>query len=153
MPLSKCSGCTHDLKEDDAMHCSRCFDKYHYGCLNISTTKFDTFSSEFKAMWICPSCRCKEPKRDNTNTPIRSTSTLSSAQCWNSSDTDFSNTGPLATNLEKYGTSQERCQEWLAPERSVCREFQCYCRGYRSVARNIDRTLCMPLAISRTSLR
>ncbi|CAG9565955.1 unnamed protein product [Danaus chrysippus] len=64
------------------MHCSRCFDKYHYGCLNISTTKFDIFSSEFKAKWICPSCRCKEPKRDNINTPIRPTSTLSNAQVY-----------------------------------------------------------------------
>lgn len=73
MTSNKCSGCTENLKADDGIQCSRCVDKYHFSCLNISADKLRTFSDSYKATWICPSCRCKEPKKDNTHTPVRPT--------------------------------------------------------------------------------
>lgn len=41
--------------------------------MNYSKDDFVGFSKDFKDNWVCPTCRCKEPKRgDNTNTPVRS---------------------------------------------------------------------------------
>lgn len=72
----KCAGCPNKLKGICFLHCSRCSDKYHHTCLNISKEDFNAFSKDLKASWVCPSCRCKEPKRgDNSNTPIRSAAT------------------------------------------------------------------------------
>ncbi|RVE40362.1 hypothetical protein evm_014988 [Chilo suppressalis] len=39
---------------------------------HCETDDFRGFSSEFKFSWICPACRCKEPKSgNNCNTPVR----------------------------------------------------------------------------------
>lgn len=58
------------------MQCYRCSDKYHHSCLNFNKQDFNGFSKEYKDSWVCPACRCKEPKlSDNSNTPIRSSAT------------------------------------------------------------------------------
>jgi hypothetical protein len=75
---TKCAGCPNVLKGVNFLNCCKCPDKYHYSCMNFNKQDFSSFSKEFNETWVCPSCRCKEPKRgDNTNTPI-STPVLSS---------------------------------------------------------------------------
>ncbi|KAL4702258.1 hypothetical protein ACJJTC_002853 [Scirpophaga incertulas] len=68
----KCAGCPNGIKGENFMVCSRCPDRYHYTCLNLTKHDFVNFTKEFKDTWVCPSCRSKEPKRgDNSNTPVR----------------------------------------------------------------------------------
>ncbi|XP_069362050.1 putative leucine-rich repeat-containing protein DDB_G0290503 [Maniola hyperantus] len=45
--------------------------RYHFDCIYTSSTKSKEFSVDCKSNWICPSCRSKQPKGDNTNTPVR----------------------------------------------------------------------------------
>lgn len=72
MNAQKCSGCPNNIKGVSFLRCCRCSDKYHHTCVNINKKDFDNFNKNFKESWVCPSCRCKEPKLgDNTNTPIR----------------------------------------------------------------------------------
>lgn len=75
----KCAGCPNLLKGVNLLLCCRCPDKYHYSCVNFTKDDYTHFTKEFKDTWVCPSCRCKEPKRgDNSNTPIRCPASTSS---------------------------------------------------------------------------
>lgn len=75
MNTQLCAGCRNQVKGLNFLECCRCADKYHHTCLNFNKQDFSGFSKDFKATWVCPACRCKEPKPgDNSNTPIRCTS-------------------------------------------------------------------------------
>lgn len=76
MNALKCSGCPRKLKEVPFLHCCRCPDKFHHSCVNFNKVDFLGLTKDFKESWVCPNCRCKEPKRgDNSNTPVRSSVT------------------------------------------------------------------------------
>lgn len=68
---NKCEACGKDVVSRDTMSCSSCTLKYHHQCLNVSAENFKKYSREYKASWKCPTCRPKDRKGDNTNTPIR----------------------------------------------------------------------------------
>lgn len=70
----QCSGCLTKINNKDCMTCSLCKDIYDLNCANISTQRFNTFDKDKKEKWVCPGCRNKERKRDNTNTPVHSRS-------------------------------------------------------------------------------
>lgn len=73
MNAQKCSGCPKVLKGIDFLLCCRCPGKYHYTCMNLSKVEFQGLSKDYIDKWVCPCCRCKEPKQgDNSNTPLRS---------------------------------------------------------------------------------
>lgn len=73
MNTYKCSGCPNNLKGISFLDCCRCADKYHYTCMNLTKENYQSLTKDLKQAWVCPSCRCKEPKiGDNSNTPIRS---------------------------------------------------------------------------------
>lgn len=79
MNAQKCSGCPNNLKGISFLQCCRCADKYHHTCLNISKESYQSLSKEAKDKWVCPACRCKEPKQgDNSNTPVRQAPVASS---------------------------------------------------------------------------
>ncbi|CAG4958000.1 unnamed protein product [Parnassius apollo] len=40
-------------------------------CANFTQNKFSLMSKDNKNTWICHACRVKIPKHDNTNTPVR----------------------------------------------------------------------------------
>lgn len=67
----KCAGCEKDLLTTEQLKCNTCSLKYHYECLNLTNRRFEDLSQDYKNNWICPSCRSKLPKSDNSNTPIR----------------------------------------------------------------------------------
>ncbi|CAB3244341.1 unnamed protein product [Arctia plantaginis] len=46
---------------------------YQLKCLALTTEKFEAFTAEYKSQWMCPECINAILKRDNTETPIRST--------------------------------------------------------------------------------
>ena len=86
----RCAGCPNTYKKVAFLNCSRCHDKYHYSCMNFNKEDYLSLSKSAKDSWVCPSCRCKEPRiGDNTNTPIRPTlATLSSSPNERFSDID-----------------------------------------------------------------
>ncbi|XP_072939720.1 uncharacterized protein [Epargyreus clarus] len=73
----KCAGCALDLLTLEQLKCNTCFLRYHFECINTSKRKFKEISQDFKSSWVCPTCRSKEPKGDNSNTPVRYTGTTS----------------------------------------------------------------------------
>ncbi|CAH0605393.1 unnamed protein product [Chrysodeixis includens] len=66
-----CGGCQHDLLNIESLACYLCKDKYDLQCANISTMAFISMTPEQKQKWKCQTCRSKEPKTGNLNTPIR----------------------------------------------------------------------------------
>ncbi|KAL4718051.1 hypothetical protein ACJJTC_018528 [Scirpophaga incertulas] len=44
----KCAGCPNGIKGENFMVCSRCPDRYHYTCLNLTKHDFVNFTKEFK---------------------------------------------------------------------------------------------------------
>lgn len=66
----RCAGCLTAIKGREYLQCSQCNHTYDLLCANYSTKLFYGQSREGKT-WICQTCRCKLPKKDNTNTPVR----------------------------------------------------------------------------------
>lgn len=68
----KCGGCKTIIKGRQYLKCSVCLQCYDLECANVSESRFyNTLTPEHRTTWKCPLCKNKEPKRDNTNTPIR----------------------------------------------------------------------------------
>ncbi|KAJ8704778.1 hypothetical protein PYW08_012098 [Mythimna loreyi] len=55
----------------ELLKCGICTRKYDLECANVTVKKFNLMDPTLKTTWKCPECRCKQPKTDNTNTPIR----------------------------------------------------------------------------------
>lgn len=72
--LVECGECTKPIRiasnKTSCIKCTRCLHTFHLLCVNITDKK-----NLDDSIWICPLCRCKEPKKDNTNTPVRSITT------------------------------------------------------------------------------
>lgn len=75
----KCSGCDAAINDTLFMECSqaKCKKKFHLICLALTTEKVKAFTPEYRSRWICPECTCTMPKRGNTNTPVRGSTTTS----------------------------------------------------------------------------
>lgn len=65
---SNCAACLKDSSSSKALTCPQCQEIYHGLCVGI--TIHDMSKAQLTA-WICPACCNKQPKGDNTNTPIR----------------------------------------------------------------------------------
>lgn len=68
----KCAGCSFDLGILEQLKCATCSLRYHYDCINTTNAKYKELTTDYKINWICPTCRSKQPKGDNSNTPVRS---------------------------------------------------------------------------------
>ncbi|CAH1639659.1 unnamed protein product [Spodoptera littoralis] len=66
-----CAGCLQQITNRRYLMCNLCHNKYDLKCANITTPNFLRLTVEDKTAWNCQLCRCKKPKGDNTNTPIR----------------------------------------------------------------------------------
>lgn len=67
-----CGGCRAIIKDRRYLFCSVCKENYDLECANVSESRFyNTMSKEHKKEWRCIVCKSKEPKKDNTNTPVR----------------------------------------------------------------------------------
>lgn len=63
-----CSACNEFTDETDSFRCVSCSSIYHYLCVGL------TLDSQTKD-WKCPTCKSGQPKTDNTNTPVKATTT------------------------------------------------------------------------------
>lgn len=67
----KCSGCKNNLSKKEHMKCATCKLEYDLFCANITPKRFYLMDQERKNNWRCLECSSKQPKSDNTNTPVR----------------------------------------------------------------------------------
>lgn len=68
-----CSGCRNNLPKKEYMVCATCKQVYDLLCANIPSKRFYLLDKERKNNWNCQECVSKQPKSDNTNTPVRAT--------------------------------------------------------------------------------
>lgn len=66
-----CVGCKTIIQGKEFMTCQNCKHKYDLPCANISPKRFKKISQESKLRWKCLECKSRQPKLDNTNTPVR----------------------------------------------------------------------------------
>ncbi|CAH0596423.1 unnamed protein product [Chrysodeixis includens] len=68
----KCAGCKQELTTNEHLICLFCNYGYDLECANVPRDFFKkSMTLDQKKSWKCHDCRCKMPKLDNTNTPIR----------------------------------------------------------------------------------
>lgn len=74
MPSIICAGCLSSIESRQYLRCLVCTDTYDLQCANVSEKRFyNTMTSDHKSAWKCQRCVCRQPKGDNTNTPVRGT--------------------------------------------------------------------------------
>lgn len=89
----ECVGCKNVLPKEEQITCLLCKSKYDLLCANITVERFQLMNLEHKRIWRCPECRSKQPKVDNTNTPMRAATSTASESLVDSatpSDLDMS---------------------------------------------------------------
>jgi hypothetical protein len=68
-----CAGCHTAVMDRQFLKCCICHDNYDLLCANVAEKRFlNIMTKEHKASWKCQACISKQPKKDNTNTPVRS---------------------------------------------------------------------------------
>ncbi|KAL0809347.1 hypothetical protein ABMA28_011554 [Loxostege sticticalis] len=68
-----CGGCLQVLDHSRHLTCSLCGQHYDIQCAGVSEQCFlSTLTGDRGAVWRCPSCRSREPKANNSETPVRS---------------------------------------------------------------------------------
>lgn len=71
--MIKCAACRSDIEDGNRLECSTCSFVYHGLCVGVSPSGLDELSSDLKSSWLCPECCTKKPRSDNSNTPVRPT--------------------------------------------------------------------------------
>ncbi|CAG9791760.1 unnamed protein product [Diatraea saccharalis] len=67
-----CTGCQIAIEDRRYFLCGKCGQYYDLICANVSEQRFyNTMTKEHKNAWRCVLCISKQPKFDNTNTPVR----------------------------------------------------------------------------------
>lgn len=73
-PVNKnivCAGCPTLIQTKQYLKCSLCSKTYDVNCAGLNEKLFDLMDRDRKDSWKCQECRNKEPRKDNTNTPVR----------------------------------------------------------------------------------
>lgn len=113
-----CAGCLSILPKREFLTCLQCKAKYDLECANISLARFNNaMDKENKRNWKCQYCKCKMPKVDNTNTPVRSQNMTSSGD--NVISQSISNENNNITLRKKPSTSKLDSSLLLEDDHSV----------------------------------
>lgn len=79
--IHKCAGCSYNITTLKKHGCANCGMEYQFDCVNTGAKRFLEVTMKQKTSCICPTCRIKHPKGDNTDTPIRGVATVSGEIC------------------------------------------------------------------------
>lgn len=71
MEKQKCGGCKAVISDKRFMSCATCSQKYDLQCANLSPKRYRGLNDESKQKWKCHECKSKQPKADNSDTPVR----------------------------------------------------------------------------------
>lgn len=99
--VSSCAACRNEITSHK-LKCSSCGVNYHPECVNI--LDFRKLSKDVVMGWKCPACQSKVPKKDNSDTPVRSSTAASGA----AADTSKSNVTLRAQNRAPDKRSQSQ---------------------------------------------
>lgn len=66
-----CHGCGNAINDRGFMYCDGCHYHYDLECANVSQHTFADLTVVQKQEWRCVICMSKQPKTDNTDTPVR----------------------------------------------------------------------------------
>ncbi|VVC88776.1 unnamed protein product [Leptidea sinapis] len=91
MDVFKCSGCKSTLQSKKYINCHGCNQKYDLHCAYLSPERLRSMDDVGKRAWRCLECKSKQPKADNTNTPVRNMANTLSANDVPRTDSDHSN--------------------------------------------------------------
>ncbi|CAB3252706.1 unnamed protein product [Arctia plantaginis] len=69
--MALCAGCKQSVQNRERLICTLCKSAYDLECANVTRERFNLMTRELKKALKCQACRCKMPKGNNTNTPIR----------------------------------------------------------------------------------
>lgn len=68
----KCGGCLKPIESKQYLRCNFCKLSYDLPCANVSEQRFlNTMFRGHKKYWKCLLCKTKQPRGDNSNTPMR----------------------------------------------------------------------------------
>ncbi|XP_031763577.2 uncharacterized protein LOC128202525 [Galleria mellonella] len=68
----QCAGCLKLIENKRYLYCGGCNQHFDLDCANISEQRFyNTLTKEHRDAWRCVMCKSRQPKFDNTNTPVR----------------------------------------------------------------------------------
>ncbi|KAJ8708096.1 hypothetical protein PYW08_010462 [Mythimna loreyi] len=62
--MGKCGGCGQFLARAECIRCTKCPGSYHPTCIGVTSTKV-------APNWLCPDCKTKIPRKDNSATPVK----------------------------------------------------------------------------------
>ncbi|KAL4720385.1 hypothetical protein ACJJTC_009257 [Scirpophaga incertulas] len=72
MNSKSCGGCLQVIKNRQFLCCCVCATYYDLLCANVSEHRFrNTLTGEHRMNWKCAACISREPKVDNSDTPVR----------------------------------------------------------------------------------
>lgn len=83
------------------MTCVLCKLEYDLPCSNITPKHFYLMDEDRKKKWNCQECRSRQPKSDNTNTPVRATNRPIASDSDHSLDVDSNVTHRLKKQRSK----------------------------------------------------
>lgn len=114
--MRHCEACNTDIIDNDCVKCVRCNKQYHTLCVNFPNE--DVQNEHSSNNWLCPHCRSKQPKGDNSNIPVRpSTPTSMADVTFNVTRRKFNQARPEP--LQTTGLSSE---SWRQEIRDIVRE-------------------------------
>ncbi|KAL4703566.1 hypothetical protein ACJJTC_001586 [Scirpophaga incertulas] len=70
--MHRCAACQSSIDDRNFLKCCTCSSFYHNLCVSVPLADLRNLSSEAGSTWVCPECRNKVPRSDNSNTPVRS---------------------------------------------------------------------------------
>lgn len=67
-----CAGCLEAIDDGRFLKCYLCEQTFDLLCANVSEARFEvSMTIKHRNTWKCQVCKCKEPKADNSDTPVR----------------------------------------------------------------------------------
>lgn len=70
--MTNCNSCRKEIKyTGESLTCNTCRAAFHYGCLNITSAKFNSRRKELQKSFNCPTCSYSVTRRRGEDTPIR----------------------------------------------------------------------------------
>ncbi|KOB65231.1 Zinc finger DNA binding protein [Operophtera brumata] len=76
--LLNCAACALVIDTVEQLKCGICALRFHFECGISTSKKFEEISPAYRSTWVCPTCHSKQPRGDNSNTPIRGNCTVAS---------------------------------------------------------------------------
>lgn len=119
------------------MRCSLCSLVFDLECANIREKRFSQMGPELRNKYVCHECKNKQPKRDNTNTPIRTSNNADAEEIHESSNVTHGKQVTVPTSSEGEDTPKS------SPTLSIDSSLMIFIRNeiHSAVSEVVEKTL------------